>query len=101
MDTAGKARCDVHSHLALLSQRITELKVQTERRRLRRSVAAFTSAGGGGQDREHDAEEERALAVIQQASADYTLPVYNAHGGGVPTPDSSLEQHFCLKRLHT
>ena len=50
-------------------QRITELKLQTEKRRLRRSLSAFAAADGGAQDHEHDAEEERALASIQQASA--------------------------------
>ncbi len=33
---------------------------------MRRSVAAFTAADGSAEDREHDAEEERALAVIQR-----------------------------------
>ena len=49
----------------LCMQRITDLKLQTEQRRMRRSVAAI-SGTDAAQDREHDAAEEHALAVIQQ-----------------------------------
>ena len=49
------------------SQRISDLKVQTEQRRMRRSLAAI-SGTDDGQDREHEAAEEHALAKIQQAS---------------------------------
>ena len=63
--------CQAHGCMAVLTlnlrlQRITDLKVQTEKRRMRRSLAVI-SGTDIGQDRDHDAAEEQALATIQQA----------------------------------